>query len=114
MDWLDPFCLLCGSHATLDHIAAPKHIDKAKKATEWTRSRGYGEVVDWIEKDVQEVINVANSSPTTKTEDEPREQRRRRPSPVRQGAYRQNLPNDSLRRVAVRTPGSGPVDQEKP
>ena len=28
-DWMDPFCLLCGAHASLDHMAATKHIEKA-------------------------------------------------------------------------------------
>ena len=66
MDWLDPFCLLCGAHASVDHIAATKHIEKTKEPTDWLKMRDYGEVLDWIQKDAQEVIHVASSSPKTK------------------------------------------------
>ena len=55
----------------MDHITAPKHTDNVKTATERTRSRGYDEVVDWIVKDVQEVINVASSSPAKKPKTRP-------------------------------------------
>ena len=66
MDWLDPLCLLCGMHASVDHVAAAKHIEKTKDAADWTKRRGYGEVLDWIQKDAQEVIHVASSSPKKK------------------------------------------------
>ena len=63
MDWMDPFCLLCGTFASYDHVGAVKHVEKTKSAAVYTRSRGYGEVVDWIDKNAQEVIHVASASP---------------------------------------------------
>ena len=57
---------MCGAHATVDHIAATKHIEKPDEATDWMKMRGYGEVLDWIEKNTQEVIHVADSSPKKK------------------------------------------------
>ena len=66
MDWTDPFCLLCGAFATYDHVGATKHVEKTKTAAGWASSRGYDEVVDWIEKNSQEVIDIANTPAATR------------------------------------------------
>ena len=58
MDWMDPFCLLCGSYASYDHLNAPKHMEKVKSAVYWASTRGYEEVVEWIEKNSREVIEI--------------------------------------------------------
>ena len=39
-DWMDQYCLLCGTHATEDHIVTSKHVGKIKMATEWLISKG--------------------------------------------------------------------------
>ena len=51
------------SHATEDHLGAPKHTGKRKTATEWLLSKGWGQVIAWIEQDKQEVINVIRDPP---------------------------------------------------
>ena len=66
LDWTDPFCLLCGAFATYDHVGATKHVEKTKTAAAWARSRGYGDVVDWIDENSQEVIDVASTSAVTR------------------------------------------------
>ena len=30
MDWMDPFCLLCGTFASYDHVGAAKHVKKQR------------------------------------------------------------------------------------
>ena len=66
MDWMEPFCLLCKSFASYDHLSASKHTDRVKEAVYWVSSRGYEEVVEWIEKNSREVIEVPRISAAKK------------------------------------------------
>lgn len=56
-DWREPFCLVCGSYGTEDHLVSVKHLEKAAQATYNVNAKGYGEVLSWIEKDAEEVIH---------------------------------------------------------
>ena len=58
MDWMEPFCLVCGCFASYDHLCGPKHLERVKAAVYWATSKGYEEVVEWIEKNSREVIEV--------------------------------------------------------
>ena len=62
-DWKDPYCLLCGTYVTEDHIETSKHTGKMTTATHWLLSKGWGQIIAWLEQDKREVINVIRDPP---------------------------------------------------
>ena len=61
--WKDPYCILCASYATQDHIGTDKHIGNVVAATNYAILKGWGQILAWLEEDMREVIEVIGHVP---------------------------------------------------
>ena len=61
--WKDPYCILCASYATQDHIGTDKHIGNVVAATNSAILKGWGQILAWLQQDVREVIEVTGHTP---------------------------------------------------
>jgi hypothetical protein len=68
-DWKEPFCLCCGAYSTIDHMESPVHLKKVAEATWNVNAKGYGEVLQWIEDEAEEVIHLRDSPPPKRPTD---------------------------------------------
>ena len=46
--WKDPYCILCASYATQDHIDSDKHIGNVVAAANYAVLKGWGQIVAWL------------------------------------------------------------------
>ena len=54
--WKDPYCILCASYATQDHIDSDKHIAGVVSAANNAIYKGWGQIVEWLEQNSREIL----------------------------------------------------------
>ena len=54
--WKDPYCILCASHASQDHIDSEEHTDTLVAAANYLVLTGWGQIVAWLEQNAREFL----------------------------------------------------------
>ena len=61
--WKDPYCILCASYATQDHIDSDKHIGNVVAAANYAVLKGWGQIVAWLQQNAREIPEGGGHTP---------------------------------------------------
>ena len=61
--WKDPYCILCASYATQDHIASDKHTAGVVTTASNAIFKGWGQIVEWLEQNSRETMEDGSHVP---------------------------------------------------